>query len=154
MGFRIGLIAMAILFAGVFATEAQRGGGGGGRGGGGGFGGGRGGRGGDQMDRMRDQMETIRAFPVDAMWVALSLGMDLSDDQLKILRVMMIDAWKKRQNYLELARKHGSWKDVKEEFDDLKKDLDKQVEAVLTKDQRKELKNSLKQQSRFSAFGR
>jgi endonuclease III-like uncharacterized protein len=52
------------------------------------------------------------------------------------------------------AAEHGSWKEVKEELQDLKKRVDKQVKAILDKDQQKALKNLLKQSERINRSGR
>jgi hypothetical protein len=151
MKLKMGLFVL-MLVVGIVGAEAQRGGGGGGRGGGG-MGGGRGGNP-EMMEKMRDQMEALRAFPVGEMWSALSLGMDLPEDKLKALRVIMTDTWKKRQEWLAHAAEHGSWKEVKEELQDLKKRVDKQVKAILDKDQQKALKNLLKQSERINRSGR
>lgn len=146
----IGVLAM-LLVLGTTSVEAQRGGGG--KGGSMGRGGGMGGNP-EMMEKMRDQMDALRAFPVGEMWSALSLGMDLPEDKLKGLRLVMRDAWKKRQEWLAHAAKHGSWKEVKEELQDLQKTVDKQVRAMLNKDQQKTLKNLLKQNERINRSGR
>lgn len=149
MKFKFGLVAaLAIVLAlGTTTPEAQRGGGGGGRGGGM--------RGNpEMMEKMRDQMEALRAFPVGEMWSALSLGMNLPEDKLKALRVIMTDSWKKRQEWLALAAEHGSWNEVKEELQDLRKSVHKQVQAMLDKDQQKALNNLLKQSERINRSNR
>jgi hypothetical protein len=100
------------------------------------------------MESMREQMEALRALPVDMMWATLSLGMNLSEEKLKTLRLIMGDVWKKRQEYLELAQKHGTWKEYGEELKDMRKSLDDQVKAILDQDQHKEFKDLMKKQER------
>jgi len=146
MNIRTGLLVLMLL-VGSMGVEAQPGGGGMGRGGGM--------RGNSEMmEKMRDQMEALRAFPVDEMWAALSLGMDVPDDKLKAIRVIMTDAWKKRQEWLAHAQEHGSWKEVKEELDDLKKTVGGQLKSILDKDQQKALQTLLKQSERANRPGR
>ena len=138
------LFFVVMLMASVVGVEAQPGGGMG-----------RGMRGNSEMmERMRDQMEALRAFPVSEMWSALSLGMDLPEDTQKMLRVIMMEAWKKRHEWLLHAQEHGTWKEVKDELKDLRKTVDGQVKAMLNKDQQKELKALLKQSERISRLGR
>ena len=138
------LFFVVMLMASVVGVEAQPGGGMG-----------RGMRGNSEMmEKMRDQMEALRAFPVSEMWSALSLGMDLPEDTQKMLRVIMMEAWKKRHEWLLHAQEHGTWKEVKDELKDLRKTVDGQVKAMLNKDQQKELKALLKQSERISRLGR
>ncbi len=145
MKVRMGLLALVFL-AGSVGVNAQPGGG---MGRGGGMRGNP-----ERMEKVRDQMAALRAFPVDEVWAALSLGMDVPDDKLKVIRVIMTDAWKKRQEWLVLAQEHGSWKDVKEELEDLKKAVDGQLKSVLDKNQQKALQTLLKQNERANRPGR
>lgn len=137
------LVMLGVSSVGVFAQ----------RGGGMGRGGGMRGNS-EMMEKMRDQMEALRAFPVAEMWSALSLGMDVPDDTRKMLRVVMMDAWKKRHEWLLHAQEHGTWKEVEDELKDLRKTVEGQVKAMLNKDQQKELKELLKQSERMSRSGR
>ena len=135
---------LAILMASAVGVAAQPGGGMG-----------RGMRGNpEMMEKMRDQMEALRAFPVSEMWSALSLGMDVPQEKRNALRVIMMEAWKKRHEWLLHAQEHGTWKEVKDELKDLRKTVDGQVKAILDKDQQKELKELLKQSERIGRSGR
>jgi hypothetical protein len=71
MKVRMGLLALVFL-AGSVGVNAQPGGG---MGRGGGMRGNP-----ERMEKVRDQMAALRAFPVDEVWAALSLGMDVPDD--------------------------------------------------------------------------
>ena len=139
--------AVALLIVGLMSAEAQFGGrrGGGGRGGG---------RGGDMgiPEEMRDRMEALRAFPVEAIWTGLSFGVDLPDSQLIMIKPVIADAWAKRNGILEIAKKDNTWKQAKEVLEDLKKDVDKKLEVILTKDQRKKLKKLVKSQDNAAGF--
>ena len=137
--------AVALLIVGLMSAEAQFGGG---RGGGGKGGGRGGGRGGDMgiPEEMRDKMEALRAFPVEAIWTGLSFGVDLPDSQLIAIKPVIADAWTKRNSVLEIAKKDNTWKRAKEVLGELKEDVDEKLEVFLTKGQRKKLKKLVKNQ--------
>ncbi len=103
---------------------------------------------------MRAQMEAIRAFPVDALWVGLSFGIDLPDSQLIAIKPIIADAWAKRNGILTVAKKQDSWDRAKEVLEDLKKDVDEKLEVLLTKDQRKKLKKWIKKSQDDIGFAR
>ena len=56
----------------------------------------------------------------------------------------MADAWAKGVGILKSAKKNGSWEDAKDVLEDLKDDVDDKLEVVLTKDQRKKMKKTVK----------
>ena len=116
-------------------ATAQFGGGRGGRGGG------RGGRsGGGEPQGMRDQMEALREFPIDALWSAISFGLELGDEQLAAIRPILANAWKLRKDVFTVAKEDDTWKAAKDRMKDLRKQVEGQLEQHLTKDQMKFLK--------------
>ncbi len=152
MNRKAGLISLIgfLIIIGLVSAEAQFPGGG--RGGGRG-GGGMGMR--PQMpEEMRYKMEALRAFPVEAIWAGLSFGIDLPDSQLIIIKPVIAEAWAKRSSVLTSADDADDWEEAKDTLKRLKKDVDKVLEVLITKDQRKKLKKLLKQQTKIAKFGR
>lgn len=130
------LVVLVIVVAWALIAEAQFGG----RGRGGGYGRRGGGRGNPEMfQKMRVKMEAISVLNVEAMWTALSFGTGLTPEQLDPLRGSFAQAWKQRMEILEDAKdgEDRNWGAIKDEFKDVKKDLEKQVKKFLSKDQRK-----------------
>ncbi len=142
------VFAAALFVVALTSVEAQRGRGGGRGGRRGGF------RGGEQFQEMRNQMEAIRAFPVDAVWAGLSFGIDLPDSQLVAIKPIIADAWSKRNGVLTVAKKQNSWDRAREVLEDLKEDVDEKLEVLLTKDQRKKLKKMVKNSQNAIRFPR
>jgi hypothetical protein len=99
-------------------------------------------------------MEAIRAFPLDVLWSGLSFGIDLPDSQLAVIKPIIADAWAKRNGILTVAKKQDSWDRAKEVMEDLKKGVDKKLEVLLTKDQRKKLKKLLKNSQESTGFSK
>jgi len=104
----------------------------------------RGGGGGD-MGGARDQMEAMRQFPIDALWSAISFGLDLEDTTLASIRPILANAWKQRNEIFKIAKEDDTWKAAKERMEDLREQVEKQLEGLLTKDQMKVLKKLQKE---------
>ncbi len=138
----VSLIAGVLLF-GLISAEAQRGRGRGGFPG----------RGGGDFQKMRTQAEAVRAFPVEMLWAGLSFGLDLPDSQLVHIKPVIADAWAKRNGVLKIAKKDDSWERAREVLEELKEDVDEKLEVLLTKEQQKMLKNSMKRGDFSSGFG-
>ena len=137
---------MAVLFLGIISAEAQRG-----RGRGRGGFPGRGGR--EDSQKMRTQAEAIRAFPVEVLWAGLSFGLDLPDSQLVHIKPVIADAWAKRNGVLRVAKQDDSWERARDVLEELKEDVDGKLEVLLSKEQRKKLKDSMKRGDFSSGFG-
>ena len=137
-------ILLALLAVGIVSVEAQRGGMGRGRGG---FDRGDS----EQMEKMRAQMEAVRVFQVDALWSALSFGLDLPEAQMLVLKPIMANVWSKRNMLMNIGKERGSWEEVRDELKDLKKDVDQKLKDILSKDQQKALKKLLKENAPPSA---
>jgi hypothetical protein len=99
-------------------------------------------------------MEALRAFPVEAIWAGLSFGIDLPDSQLIIMKPVIAEAWTKKTSVLSSADDADDWEEAKDTLQRLKKDVDKKLEVLLTKDQRKRLKKLLKQHDKLAKSGR
>jgi hypothetical protein len=88
---------------------------------------------------MGEQIRALRAFPLEAMWTALCLGVDstqaLTDAQIVELRPAMQAAWKERREILSFARENEAWEMAAEKLEGLKKRTDERLKAALTKDQ-------------------
>lgn len=95
-------------------------------------------------------MEALRALPVDQIWSAMSFGIDLPDSQLVVLKPLFTDSWAKRQQILAAAADSNDWDEAKDELKRLKKELDRKLKTVLTKDQRKSLEKLIKKQNNVS----
>lgn len=134
---------LAILASGV--AEAQFGGRG--------RGGARGSRGDDMADQ-RDRVEAINEFPVDALWSAITFGLDLSDEALVEIRPIVAHAWQQRRTVFQVARQDDTWKAAKERMKDLRKQVEDQLEQHLAKDQMKLLKDLLKEMRKTARAGR
>lgn len=139
----VSLIAGVLLF-GLISAEAQRGRGRGGFPG----------RGGADFQKMRTQAEAVWAFPIEMLWAGLSFGLDLPDSQLVHIKSVIADAWVKRNGILKITKKEDSWERAREVLEELKKDVDEKLEVLLTKEQQKRLKDSMKRGDFSSRFGR
>lgn len=107
--------------------------------------------GGRQMPReMQDKMEALRALPVDQIWSAISFGIDLPDSQLVTLKPLFTDSWAKKQQILAAAASSSDWDEARGELKRLRKELDRKLKTVLTKDQRKSLEKLIKKQDNVS----
>ena len=97
------------------------------------------------MGGARDQMEAMRQFPIDALWSAISFGLDLEDTTLASIRPILANAWKQRNEIFKIAKEDDTWKAAKERMEDLREQVEKQLEGLLTKDQMKVLKKLQKE---------
>lgn len=137
---------MLLCISWAMKAEAQWGPGGGGRGGGWGGGRGQGGENRARFEEMRAKAEAMRALNVDAMWAILCFGVGLTPEQLDPLRGPFGMAWNKRAGILEDAGKADKpdWGAIKDEFKDMKKDLDQKVKTALNEDQWKAFSKQMK----------
>lgn len=137
-------VAIGVLVCAAWAmnAEAQWGPGGGGRGGRGGQWGGNRAR----FEEMRARMEALSALNIEAMWAVLSFGVGLTPEQLDPLRGPFAAAWSKRASMLELAEKadRPDWEAYRDEFKDVRKDLDQKVKAILNEEQWKAFSKQMK----------
>lgn len=78
-------------------------------------------------------MDAVNALSIESMWAVLNFGMNLSPDKVSILKDPFSDAWNRRASILEDASKKGEtdWGAIKEELQDMKKDLDGKIKATL-----------------------
>jgi len=132
----IGIIALSLATTMLVSTqaEAQRGG----------FGG-RGGRGGfdrGQMEQMRARAETMQRADVAWLWTVMSFNMDLAEGQMASMKNVLKSTWDTKQTYIsEALERDADWKAMAEEMEELEKLMDKQIENILSEDQRRQLKD-------------
>ncbi len=95
---------------------------------------------------MRGKMEAMGALNVEAMWAVLSFGVGLAPEKLDTLKGPFAAAWTKRGSILEDAEKGGrtDWGAVKDEFREIRKDLDQKVKALMDGDQEKTYSRAMK----------
>lgn len=95
---------------------------------------------------MRGKVEAMSALNIDAMWAVLSFGMGLALEQLDPLRGPFAAAWNKRALVLADVDKvdRPDWGAIKDEFKDMKKDLDQRLKAILNEEQRKAFSKQMK----------
>ena len=99
-----------------------------------------------QHDIFDHKMQAFHALPIPAMWAALSFDLTLADNTRQTLRDIMKTAWQKRQSHLAHAIEYGSWKDINEELQDLRKVLNTEIETMLNSEQQKQFATLLSQQ--------
>ena len=140
-----GIIALSLSIIMLISTQAnaQRGG----------FGGGRGGRGGfdrGQMEQMRARAETMQRADVAWLWTVMSFNMDLSDVQTGSMKNVLKSTWTTKQTYISDAlERDADWKAMAEEMEEVEKLMNKQIEGILTKDQRNQLKDLRKNRQKM-----
>lgn len=115
--------------------------------------GGRGGRGGgfgDVSPEMQARMSALRVLPLEMMWSALSIGVEMPDDQVVRLLPAVRRAWKERVRILAFAQKNEAWEMASDRLKDLRKRVDAEVRSTLTDDQWKAYEKQLKEARKAS----
>lgn len=107
----------------------------------------------ERLEEMRIRMEASNALNVDAMWAILSFGLGLAPEQLDPVRGPFAAAWNKRALVLANADKvaRPDWGAIRDEFKDMKKDLDQRLKAILNEDQRKAFSKEVKAYEKVAA---